>query len=297
MYLVFDVGGTFIKYGLLNDEGTVLEKGKVPSHNDDKDGFLEAIQTVYHTFKERQLKGIALSIPGLVDVEKGMLLAGGSLKCMRGCCVMAEVSALCDGLPVSVENDGKCAGLAEAWIGAAKDVPNCCVLAFGTGVAGAIILNKKVVRGNHLIAGEASYLISNPDREPMNVHHFGLEYSTIGIVKKAKKALGLENLDGEGLFELYEQGNETVTEIMNDFFFHVACQCYNLQYIVDPDVICIGGGISEQPSVLAGIQKYCQLIYDQTMQFRVPTVVNCQFRNDSNMIGALYHFKQTFEGL
>jgi len=297
MYLVFDVGGTFIKYGLLNDEGKVLEKGKVPSHNDDKAGFLNAIKSVYHEYKDKALKGIAMSIPGLVDVEAGKLIRGGALRCMKDTYIAREISELCDGIQVAVENDGKCAGLAEAWIGAAKDVPNCCILAFGTGIAGAVIINKKVVRGTHLIAGEASYLVSRPDLENMDIHHFGLEYSTIGIVKKAKEALNLDDLNGEKLFELYEQGNETVVSIMNDFFFNVACQCYNLQAIVDPDVICIGGGISEQPSVLAGIQKYCQLIFDHTMQFRVPTVVNCQFRNDSNMIGALYNYKQIFEGL
>lgn len=66
--------------------------------------------------------------------------------------MVEELSSICDNIKVSIENDGKAAALAEVWVGAAKDVQNCCVLVFGTGIAGSTILNRKVVRGNHLIA-------------------------------------------------------------------------------------------------------------------------------------------------
>lgn len=295
MYLVFDVGGTFVKYGLLDNEGVVLEKGKFHTHTLEKELFLQDIKQIYDIYKDRGLKGIALSIPGLVDAKAGILLKGGSLKCMYETCITEEVSRICGGLKVSAENDGKCAGLAEAWIGAAKDVPNCCVLAFGTAVAGAVIVDKKVLHGNHLIAGEMSYLCTSPESSPLDIHRLGTEYSAIGIVKKAGIAIKDPHMTGEKLFALYNKKQSQVVEIMEDFFFHVACQCYNLQYIVDPDVICIGGGISERTEVVEGIRKYCRIIFEQTKQFRMPKVVACQFRNDSNLIGALYHYKQLYE--
>ena len=168
-YLVFDVGGTFVKYGLLDEQGTISEKGKFATHTQDKELFLGDVKNTYNKYKNQSLKGIAMSIPGLVDVKSGMLVRGGSLKCMQNICITKEVSDICDGLPVSVENDGKCAGLAEAWIGAAKAVPNCCVLAFGTAVAGAVIIDKKVLHGSNLIAGEASYLCTRPDASPLDI--------------------------------------------------------------------------------------------------------------------------------
>lgn len=176
-----------------------------------------------------------------------------------------------------------------------RALPNCCVLAFGTGVAGAIIIDKKVLHGTNLIAGEASYLCTSPEQETMDIHRLGTEYSAIGIIKRAGEKLRCSDMTGEKLFDLYEKEQPQVVEIMEDFFFHIACQCYNLQYIVDPDVICIGGGISERPEVVSGIQKYCRKIYDQTKQLRMPNVVACKYRNDSNLIGALYHYKQTYE--
>lgn len=294
MYLSFDVGGTYIKYGLLNPQGSMLKKGKVPSCNEDRNAFLKLIHKIFTEYKGDGIDGIALSVPGRVDVLKGQIVANGNLTCMIGRHLTKEISELCDGLPVSVENDGKCAGLAESWIGAAKDVNNCCVLVFGTGIGGAVILDKKVLRGSHLIAGEASYLVTKPDLEHMDIHHFGIAYSTGGLVKAAKNLLEMEEVTGEFLFELYERGNSKIVTMMEEFFFQTACQCYNLQAIVDPDIICIGGGISEQPCVVEGIRKYCHLIFENTQQFREPTVVPCKFHNDSNLIGALYNFLQIY---
>ena len=294
MYLAFDVGGTYIKYGLVDKNGNVMEKSKVPSCNDDRTAFLGLIHDVYTKYREHSIEGIALSIPGRVDAQKGILVANGNLTCMIGENIADTVSVLCDGIPAAVENDGRCAGLAESWIGAAKDVRNCCVLVFGTGIGGALILDKKLVRGSHLIAGEASYLVTKPDLPNMDIHHFGIEYSTGGLLKEAKRQLGTEELTGERLFELYHQNNPVVGKILEEFFFQVACQCYNLQTIVDPDLICIGGGISEQACVVEGIRKYCHLIYENTKQFREPTVVPCRFYNDSNLIGALYNFLQLY---
>lgn len=295
MYLVFDVGGTFVKYGILNKEGEVLSKGKTPTLNKDKDLFLDSIKKIYDEHKDQNIEGIAFSVPGVVDPQEGILIQGGALVCMYGQNIANEVSKLCDNLPVSVENDGHCAGLAEAWIGAAKDVPNCCVLGFGTGIAGAVILNKKVWSGSHRIAGEASYLCTTPDVKNCKTNHFAFGFSTIAMVKKVQAALGLEEMNGEILFDLYlNKKDPVVIELMEEFFFNVACQIYNIQYLIDPDVVCIGGGISEQPSLLEGIKKHVHAIYENTMQFREPTVVNCKFNNDSNMIGALYHFLQKY---
>ncbi|MBO6047687.1 MAG: ROK family protein [Erysipelotrichaceae bacterium] len=294
MYLVFDVGGTFIKYGLLNDHGEVLEKDKIPTTIDDAEGFLQSMVDVYQAYKNKGIKGIAFSIPGLVDVEAGKQITGGAVKCLHGMEIGKEMSKRCDGINVAVENDGKCAALAEAWIGAAKDYQNSSILAFGTGIAGGNVINKHVIHGGNLMAGEASFQITHPDFANMKISQFGFYYSTIGILAKAKKLIG-EDINGEQLFNYYLNGREEIVALMNDWFFNIACQCYNLQCIVDPDVICIGGGVSAQPSFVEGIRKYIDIIYNNTFQMHKPQIVVCKFKNDSNLIGALYNYKQMYE--
>lgn len=292
MYLVFDIGGTFIKYGLMNNQGEIFNKGKTPTIKHDLEAFLESLVTVYKAQKD--IQGIAISCPGLVDIDKGIVYGGGAVTCLDQVHIVEELSKRCNHVKVAAENDGKCAGLAEAWIGAAKDVDNCCVLAFGTGVAGAVIKDKKIHRGNHLVAGEASYFITDADRHNVQLTYFGHDYSTIGTIKKAERLMGMEQgtLSGEELFQLAKENNPIATEVLEDFYFHIAVQCYNLQYVFDPDIICIGGGISEQPAVIEGINRYVTSIYENTKQFLKPEVTVCQFNNDSNLIGALYNFKQ-----
>lgn len=295
MYLVFDIGGTFVKYALMDENGKIDSKAKIPTINHDLDLFLNSLVEIYH--QNSNVQGIAISCPGLVDTKQGKVFGGGAVPCLDQVVLSQELSKLCDNLPVAVENDGKCAGLAEAWIGAAKDVDNCCVLAFGTGIAGAVIKDKKIHRGNHLVAGEASYFLVGGDRKDFRLDYFGFKDSTIGILKKAEKLMGLEkgSLSGEKLFELANNNDPIALEVLEDFYFDVAMQCYNLQYVFDPDIICIGGGISEQPAVIKGINHYVDYIYEHSKQFLKPTVTVCQFNNDSNMIGALYNFKQLYE--
>ena len=288
MYLVIDVGGTFTKYGLLDAEGNIIEKSKVESCNKDYEGFRALVRGIYDQYEDRGLEGIALSVPGVVDVDSGVILARSALKCMVGHNVVEEVSELCGGIPTSVENDGKAAGLAETWIGAAKDVPNCVVLGFGTAIAGCVILDHKALRGNNMIAGEFSYMPSVLEKDNYGI--FGVEWSTRGLVRKAAALMGREEMTGEEVFALYYQGEERVAKLMDEFFFQVACQCYSLQSVVDPDLFCIGGGISEQPCVVPGIQEACHYIYEHAKnpQQHEPQIVACKFNNDSNLIGALY---------
>lgn len=195
MYLVFDIGGTFVKYGLLDDHGSIKEKGKFPTIRDDLDKFLDELVKIYD--EHRDVKGIAISAPGRIDIETG-ILDGGAVTCLHGKSLIELLSPRCDHKPVSIENDGKCAGLAEAWIGAAKDVQDCCVMAFGTGIAGAIIKNKKIHRGSHMIAGELSYIQFPLSRKEMDIPFFGLKSSTIGLVHRVAKALNIDDQELNG---------------------------------------------------------------------------------------------------
>ena len=295
MYLVFDIGGTFVKYGVLDENGKIEAKGKVPTITEDREGFLKSIAEIYESVREYGIEGIALSVPGLIDSKNGVLNSGGALHCMYGRNIAQEISLSCDQLRVSVENDGKCVGLAEAWMGAAKGEKTSCTLVFGTGVGGSVVINNRVHHGTHLIAGELSYLIAPKDYKDISVSRFGTDYSTRGIVNKAKEAYQDEEMTGEKLFELYHEHDTKAVEILEDFFFNVACQCYNIQYLIDPGVICIGGGISQQSAVVDGIDRYIQKIYMNTRQFRMPKILPCKFLSDSNMIGALYVFKKQYE--
>ena len=99
MYLVFDIGGTFTKYAWMDAEGNVKENGKVPTKckpGDTIRDFEETMTGVYEMFKDREdFQGVAVGLPGLVDVETGMVYDGGSLRYLHGVNVHAVADIRC----------------------------------------------------------------------------------------------------------------------------------------------------------------------------------------------------------
>lgn len=294
MYLVFDIGGTFVKYAIMDQDAKISKKGKIPSVKTNLEDFLESLVVLYNKFEN--VEGIALSCPGQVDVNHGIIYNGGNLMFLHQCNIVEELSKRCNGIKVAVENDGKCAGLAESIIGAAKDKQDAIVIAFGTGVGGAVIKNKKVHRGNRLIAGELSFLSTKYDRNLLKRNYWGSNGNAIHLSSDLDKIKHKPKgtYSGEDVFEMAQQGDEDANNILEDFYFDIANQIYNLQYVFDPDIFCIGGGISEQTALIEGINRYVDLIFDNTFQLIKPLVVKCQFRNDSNLIGALFNFQQIY---
>ena len=158
-YLAFDLGGTFIKYALMNENAEILEQGKVPAATDSLEGLLTAMKSVGEQFTG-QFEGAAVSMPGRLDTEKGIAFTGGSYRFIRNI-PMGKHLEECLGVPATIGNDGKCAANAEAWNGALSDVDNGCVIVLGTGTGGGIMLNKKIWMGTTGGGGELSHLVSD----------------------------------------------------------------------------------------------------------------------------------------
>ena len=173
------MGGTFIKYALMDQKGKIYEKYKVPTPFQDgkvddngdeitpytvktEDGiaaFLEQIDIIYGKYsKEYQITGIAMSLTGKVNVNQGIVYGGGSLPYLDRVPLGNLISRRCGNVPVALENDAKCAALAEVWIGNAKDCKDACVLVFGTGIGGGIIIDRKGRHGVGMSAGAMSFL-------------------------------------------------------------------------------------------------------------------------------------------
>lgn len=321
MYLVFDVGGTFIKYALMSEDGKMTEKGKRSTPIGKGQGvsdFVEVIGEIYDGYRDRgeELAGIAMGLPGQIDVERGIVYSGGSLKYLDKICLKELLEKRCDGIRISMENDGKCAALAEVWLGNAKDAVDACVLVYGTGIGGGIVKDRKIHRGNRLFAGEVSFCFGNMTMEELEkverekqIEEMTLEesfeklscmwstYSSTGALSyRVAKAKGLsyEEVNGELIYQWIEEGDEQVRNIMEDEYFTIAKQCMTIYAIYDPDVILIGGGISVQTAFLDGIRRYVKRLGKISKVYDNVRIEPCKFHNDSNLLGALYHFLQMY---
>lgn len=305
-YLVLDAGGTFTKYALMDENAKILEKDKVVTPNyqtHTKEEYYQVLDGVVEKYKD-QVEGIAISMPGMLDNKNGYCVTAGYLAYLAGSTVGDELSARYE-LPVSVENDGKCAALAEYWKGSLQGCDNGAVVVLGSGIAGGIIINGKIYRGNHFTAGEYSYVCTDVENPKNMESYWGINSGAEGLAKVVAKYTGEDwkKYNGIKIFERANAGDKLVLEGIKEFTQHLAVQIYNLNIYLDLDVIAIGGGISQQPI----LHEYLQRSLDEYMQqipFREispyvpkPKLINCKFYNDANLIGALYHFMNSREEL
>ena len=291
--LVFDIGGTFIKYALMNDDCSIVKQDKVKTPEYELEAMLSTLKGVIDQYNE-EIDGIAFSLPGMMDSEKGYMYAGGAIRCFYQVDFFELMKRITD-LPVSIENDAKCAALAELGYGNLKGVNNGVVVILGTGIGGGIIKDGKLYKGSHFSAGEFSFVNIHNTTEFADV--WALGNSVPKFVSEIEKELGKEQgtLDGRDVFKLIEEQDEVACKHFKEYIETLAIQLLNLQAILDPEVILIGGGVSQQPLLIEALQTRIQEMLDANPIYKLPIKVGvCKYFNDSNLIGALYNFQQMY---
>ena len=285
---VFDVGGTFIKYSLMVDD-VMTKQGKVSTPHESQDTFLETIEQVLKQLGE--VEGIAFSLPGVINVDQKYILAGGSLTYNNQTDVRQWEARF--ELPIEIENDARCAAIAELECGHMQGIQQGLVLTFGTGVGGGIILNGEIYKGHHLIAGEVSVIFSKDPQIYQSQGLFGAIGSVYNLVEKIALAKNSQTRDGHEVFQWIAENDEISQRIFDEYCTEVIRELHNIQCLLDPQRICIGGGASENPIFIEGLQKASEQFYKNfPIQFPHAELMKCQYCNDANMLGAYYHYKK-----
>jgi len=306
-YLLIDIGGTFIKYSLADEQARKISGGKVPTPLTNMDDLLAVIEG-FAAPLQGQFVGCAISMPGRIETRTGIAHTGGMLSAfMWEQPFAAQVEARL-GVPVTIANDGKCAAAAEAWTGALAGVENGLVLVLGTGIGGGIILNGKVLMGAHAAAGEVSCLVS--DMAAMEAETFEMDkvetFSDAPLWAGAASATGLiweytrqKKLSlqgplptGEEIFAAYNAGEPEARQALKVFARRVAIGIVSLQSVLDVERVAIGGGISAAETLLPAIQTELDSLFARcpVLPMLEPELVRCHYGNDANMIGALKLF-------
>lgn len=298
-YLVFDIGGTFIKYALMGADGSLLESGKTPSPMDCLDSLLDAVEGVGRQFAGRY-EEVAVSMPGRIDTAAGIARTGGSFAYIHETPVGQLFGQRLDA-PVWVANDGKCAANAEAWSGALADVSCGAVIVLGTGTGGGIVLDRRIWMGSNFAAGELSFLptvfagmstmhLKEIDRSMMD-RFWSAHASATGLLRvyAERKGIPADGLDGVQFFAAYDAGEPEAAAALDDFGEMTAAGIYAIQSVLDLERYAIGGGISARPEVTDVIRRKLDDIYAgiSFSPFRKPEVVRCRYGNDANLLGAL----------
>lgn len=293
----FDVGGTFIKYAVINSEGEILFKSgfETPKHNCKITVPENMVIKIKELLKEFEIDSVGICTAGLVDSENGIVIMANNLPGYSGA-RLSEYIKDKTGLEVHVENDVNCVALGEMWMGAARGNKTFVCIALGTGVGGAIIIDGKVVKGVSGAAGEIGHIIVNEKGEQCGCGTRGcyeVYASTSAFVKsyiKRAKEQGIvvKEINGEKILEKVHDGDILAKEIYDEFIEHIVTGIVSITHLLDPGLIVIGGGISAQGEDFFNDlnYKFKQRAIKEYVEHT--SIVQAQLKNDAGMYGACY---------
>ena len=299
--LAFDVGGTLIKYAVIGSGGCIEEQHSVANDFAGIDEYLECLKTIYSKYSG-SVYGVCLSVPGILDSKTGYVYSGGSLDYINEMNFTDMLKKMLGGVPVSIENDGKCAAIAEMKNGVFQGVQNGVLVGLGTAIAGCLIIDGKIHKGSHYSSGEFSHIISRS--EFVNPDLYGLVrwWRVNGVhtlYNKLEKAYGMESgsIDGFSFFDYVNRSDTVALYILHQYCRELAIEICNLQYIIDPDLFGITGGISREAMLLSVLREEVDNVtknYDPTVRIPSPHILQCKYYGEANLIGAYYHFLDTY---
>lgn len=288
-YICIDIGGTSIKYGMVREDGSFLTTGEMPTEamQYGGPGIMEKAKKIVETYQaEYRPEGICVSTAGMVDCENGKITyASPLIPDYTGTEIKKTLEELY-GIPCEVENDVNCAGLAEHFAGAARGSRISVCLTIGTGIGGAILIDGKVFHGFSGSGCEVGYM-----------HLPGGEFQDLGassiLVKKVAsyKNTDPEEINGKYVFEQAKQGDEDCIRAIREMCEVLGMGIANICYVVNPEVVVLGGGIMAQKGYLK------DLLRDSLDKYLLPSVAQhtrlefAQNQNQAGMLGAYYNFR------
>lgn len=297
-----DVGGTSVKCGLFQADGTVVDKWEIKTRVEEEGSKIipDVAETVLKKMEEKQIskdqvKGLGIGIPGPVDANGEVIVAVNLHWGHKD--VASELRSLV-GFPVKVGNDANVAALGEMWMGGGKGTKSLIMVTLGTGVGGGIIVDGKIVVGSHGAGGEIGHSAIDPDYETAcNCGNKGcLEQfaSATGLVRLAKEELAVtqentvlnaEDVTAKDVLDGYKAGDGVAVKIVERFAKYLGNALGIFASVIDPEVFVIGGGVSKAGQPLIDvIKKYYQRYAFDACK---PTpLVQAQLGNDAGIYGA-----------
>ena len=292
-YICVDIGGTSIKYGVLSEKGEIFIDGTISTKVTEKENFIlsdvkKLVRNILDEYKKYEIKGICVSTAGVVNPEKGKIVfAGPTIPKYTGTEIKKELEKEFS-LPCEVENDVNCAGLGEYWKGAGKGSKSMVCLTIGTGIGGSVILDGKLLNGIGYTVGEIGYM-------DVNGNHIQNIASSRYLVEKVQKEKrekeGITDaITGVDIFELAKKGDEICVTAINEIISNLSVGIRNIMYLLNPEVIVIGGGITAQKEYLE--EKIRKEVNDGMISdmFRKTRIELAQQGNQAGLLGALYNF-------
>ncbi|WP_019009161.1 ROK family protein [Deinococcus aquatilis] len=281
-----DVGGTKIATGVLRGD-QLLDRHVQPTPETGWEAVLDAIATqvldLQALHPDARLVGVG--IPGPLNADRTRVKFAPNI---YGFTDVPMVDGLRDrlGQRIILENDAKAAALAEAHMGAARGTESSIYVTVSTGIGAGIVLNGRIWRGRHGIAGEIGHITALPGGPVSGAGLDGaLEAVASGtaIARDASYALNRDVSTAEA-FTLAEQGHPGARRVIAQALRHIGIALADLQKTIDPEVFVVGGGVASVGDYFfQGVQRAAD---EYAAGFAPVTIRRAQLGTDAGVIGA-----------
>ncbi|SCK02135.1 Beta-glucoside kinase [uncultured Clostridium sp.] len=287
MYLGIDIGGTFIKYALIDENNNVVEKWKKPAElKENKDEFYDYL---CDGLEKYEYEAIGISAPGVIDGNSNVLSkAAPNVLIMCGTNVNEEVSKRTN-KKVCTLNDAKAAGYCEFKIGNGKGTKSSAYFVIGTGIGGCLCDDRGVIQGMNGIAGEFSPLLLDYKNGKGKFFATVASMSALIEIYNSKSAEDLKY--GTEVCDKYLNHDEIAIESVNQWIDNICIGLYNIVLFFNPEVICLGGGISEEDWFIDLLREKFSNMKVYFMDICTTKIERCLYSNDSNILGAVLYSK------
>ena len=307
-YAGIDLGGTFVKGGIVDEEGNILVKDKIPTGKERPYAEIAAdmAQLVLDLAKKAgispaDVKAAGVGSPGTIDSKNGVIVYSNNIRWEK-VPLGAELKKHL-GIPVFATNDANAAALGESFAGAAKSYPSSVFITLGTGVGGGIILDNVLFEGNRSAGAEIGHMVIRMGGEKCTCGRrgcFETYASATALIRQTKNAMekdktsklweicpNPEDVNGKTAFDGMRAGDKTAEKVVKNYITYLAEGIANLANIFRPDAVVLGGGVcAEGDNLLVPLRrKVNRLLYGGTKYAPVLVTV-AQLGNDAGLVGA-----------
>lgn len=306
-YIGIDLGGTYIKGGIVNENGEILVSDKTPTEVEKGDkGVAANIAKLANELLSRlgltvkDVEGLGIGSPGMIDSAEGNVVYANNLG-WENFRICDELSKLLGGVAVNIGNDANVAALGEVKFGAARNYNSAIMITLGTGVGGGIVIDGKLVEGNKGAGAELGHMVIVKGGEQCSCGRKGcLEAysSATALIRDTKRAMeahpdskmwecgSLDKVGGRTVFD-YAPIDVYAKEVLDSYIEHLACGLVNYANVFRPEVILLGGGVCAQgDNLIKPLQKvFDKEIYAGDKGPGVPILV-AELENSAGLLGA-----------
>lgn len=283
-----DVGGTKIAAGVVDDAGQIVARRDRPTPTGSADELVEAIASVITTLTaSHPVDGVGVGVAGLIDPGSAVVRSASHLP-LHGVAVAERLTDVV-GRPVTVDNDVNVGGIAELQLGAARGFDNAVLVAVGTGIGGALIVDSRVQRGWTGAAGEIGHMIVERGGRPCPCGSHGCweQYASGRALMRAAADAGMRVNHGFAVTMAATAGDERARGVLTEIGGWLGLGIANLVAVLDPELVVVGGGVSAAGDF---VMTPTLAAFRENLTARAwrpePPVVTAAFGPDAGLIGA-----------